>query len=355
MHRRFASALLIALLPGHVWAQSDSCFSATAISGPGVFAYNNLGATTDGAPHNACLNFGQDQIAQDVWFRWVASCDGVATVSTCDRSAADTRIAVYTPGAACPPGDQYLVTCVDDSCGLQTTVSFAAQAGQSYLIRVGNFPSSAPGAGAIEISCDGGGSICELSECQSPQDSGESFFSTGAVLRVADNVTASGAAIDRLCWWGFHVNGAPINTFRVSYYTDTGDRPGMIFASFIAGQNLAVNGPIDTGAVTLGGFAIRQYSAVHRAVPVQAGTRYWVEIVNVNASGWAWLNGAGGDNAAWQDSTPADGYETANFQPLDLALCVGYLGACPSDTNGDGFVNFADLNNVIAAFNTPCP
>lgn len=353
--RIVAVVLCLVVASTHARAQSDSCLNATTISGPGVFAYNNSGATTDGAAHNACLSFGETQIAQDVWFRWVASCDGVVTVSTCGLSAADTRLAVYTPGAICPPDDQYLVACVDDSCTLQTTVSFAAQAGQAYLLRVGNYPGSAPGAGAISVSCDGTGSVCDLSECQTPQDSGQSFFSTGAVLRVSDNITASGTAIDRLCWWGYHVNGAPINTFRVSYYTDAGGRPGTIFASFLAGQGLGVIGPVNTSAFTIGQFAIRQYGAVHRPVPVQTGERYWVEIVNVDASGWAWLNGAGGDALAWQDSTPANGYENANAHPFDLALCVGYLGSCPSDTNGDGFVNFADLNSVISAFNTPCP
>ncbi len=49
----------------------------------------------------------------------------------------------------------------------------------------------------------------------------------------------------------------------------------------------------------------------------------------------------------------------ANFEPSDAiglqALPVSAAAPCPGDTNGDGVVDFADLNTVLSAFNTAAP
>ena len=63
----------------------------------------------------------------------------------------DTALAVYD-GAPCSGGAE--LNCVDDSCALQTRLNFNAIAGSTYWIRAGNFPGSAPGPGAIEITTD---------------------------------------------------------------------------------------------------------------------------------------------------------------------------------------------------------
>ncbi|MGP1309682.1 MAG: hypothetical protein ACTS27_05740, partial [Phycisphaerales bacterium] len=36
-------------------------------------------------------------------------------------------------------------------------------------------------------------------------------------------------------------------------------------------------------------------------------------------------------------------------------VCVPSLGTCPGDSNGDGVVNFADLNEVLSEFGEDCP
>jgi hypothetical protein len=43
------------------------------------------------------------------------------------------------------------IACNDDACGLQAAVCFHATAGQQYLIRLGNFPGAAPGAGQFSV------------------------------------------------------------------------------------------------------------------------------------------------------------------------------------------------------------
>lgn len=49
------------------------------------------------------------------------------------------------------------------------------------------------------------------------------------------------------------------------------------------------------------------------------------------------------------------GYRRSSTAAADRAMCVGFESSCANDTNGDGLVNFADLNNIIGAFNMGCP
>ena len=136
--------------------ENDDCNSAAPISGTGIFAFNSIGATTDGPDHASCLFFGQSGIANDIWYCWTASCTDTVTISTCGLTGMDSKIAVYD-GCGCPVGDGNLLACNDDICGLQSTVSFSATTGNSYLIRIGNFPGASAGTGSFSIGCAGGG------------------------------------------------------------------------------------------------------------------------------------------------------------------------------------------------------
>jgi subtilisin-like proprotein convertase family protein len=136
---------------------SDACASAEAIAGSGTFNFDNSAATADGSPDALCLAFGQDNIDNDVWFCWTSDCDGLVTVQTCGLTGVDTKIAAYD-GCGCPSGSGILA-CNDDACGgaLQSSLSFTAVNGQSYLIRIGTFPGAAGGTGQFAISCQVGG------------------------------------------------------------------------------------------------------------------------------------------------------------------------------------------------------
>lgn len=134
-----ASAL--AILAGPVLAQgSDTCATAPSIMGSGPFTFDCSLATTDGAGDPACLFFGNDQIFNDVWYSWTASDSGPHTASLCGFTVGDSRIAIYDGGCG-----SAVASCDDDGCGsttpgsLVSQVSFSAVAGQSYLIRLGNF------------------------------------------------------------------------------------------------------------------------------------------------------------------------------------------------------------------------
>jgi hypothetical protein len=138
----------------------ESCIAAEAISGTGVFDFNNTTAPTDGAPSPVCSFFGQTQIDRDVWFCWTAPATPCATsyvIETCGQTSVDTKIAVYSGcSSTCPPTTP--ISCSDDDCGIvplfrQTRVVFNAVPGQSYRIRIGTFPGENGGTGTFSISC----------------------------------------------------------------------------------------------------------------------------------------------------------------------------------------------------------
>ncbi|MEK6703976.1 MAG: PPC domain-containing protein [Planctomycetota bacterium] len=127
---------------------NDNCAGFVTI-GSGVYSFNSCGCTTDGPAESACAYFGYPQVDNDFWVRWYADCNGDATVTTCG-STFDTKIAVY-PGS-CPSGPESTLACDDDSCGLQSIVTFRVVAGQPYLLRFGGF-NGAAGSGTLSISC----------------------------------------------------------------------------------------------------------------------------------------------------------------------------------------------------------
>ncbi len=130
---------------------SDDCSSPHAIAGTGSFNFDLTSATTgtQGQTELACDSFGTTGIGSDVWFAWTASGNGVASVTTCGNTLVDTKIAAYA-GTACPtPGSA--ITCNDDACGLQSTITFPVTSGATYLLQVGTFPGAATGSGTMDI------------------------------------------------------------------------------------------------------------------------------------------------------------------------------------------------------------
>lgn len=134
---------------------NDDCASALNVT-EGAYPFGTCLATTDGFGEPPCVFFGDNQVNQDVWYTYTASCTGQTTVSLCG-SDFDTKLNVYS-GAGCPLLIQNPIACADDSCGTSSLVTFSALAGQSYKIRVGGF-GAATGSGVMTItntpSCPG--------------------------------------------------------------------------------------------------------------------------------------------------------------------------------------------------------
>ena len=136
---------------------NDSCGSAQPISGFGVTAYSTVGATTDGPAAPACLFFSVSQVYNDIWYCWTATETGVAFVDLCG-STFDTKLAVYADCSPCA-GPSAVIACNDDSCGYGSKLSFAAEAGRSYTIRVGAYAATGTGTGNISV---GNGSMADI-------------------------------------------------------------------------------------------------------------------------------------------------------------------------------------------------
>jgi|GEM_PF-1662912 len=166
---------------------SDSCGAAEAISGIGSFNFSTVGATTEGPNHVACDFFGNDQIFNDVWFCWTSDVDGSVRIETCGGTSLDTKMAVYD-GCVCPPTDADLLACNDDDCSLQSGVDVTVVSGQTYLIRVGSFSSTASGSGTLTISggSTGGGGADDCSAAE--PISGEGAFDFDTTTATTDGL-----------------------------------------------------------------------------------------------------------------------------------------------------------------------
>ncbi|MFT5150117.1 MAG: hypothetical protein ACI841_000097, partial [Planctomycetota bacterium] len=114
---------------------NDNCATPDVIAGQGSFAFNTVNATTgaEGQMETNCYEFGSSAINSDVWFDWTADADGIATVTMClSGAASDTKIAAY-PSGGCPV-DGSSLACNDDTCGLQSEISFPVISGTAYLL-----------------------------------------------------------------------------------------------------------------------------------------------------------------------------------------------------------------------------
>ncbi|MCH8147819.1 MAG: hypothetical protein IH987_07470 [Planctomycetes bacterium] len=128
------------------------------ISCSGVPANDNCAmatVVTDGAPaaegDNSAASAADDAEAicsasdNDVWFQYVATCTGAATVDTAGSGQADTVLSVYD---GCGGNE---IACNDNAGGASSQVLFDVTSGQSYWIRLASI--GVPGDYALNISC----------------------------------------------------------------------------------------------------------------------------------------------------------------------------------------------------------
>ncbi len=126
---------------------NDDCADAINVT-DGAYAFSTIGATTDGWVDDGpgCTAFGYAQTGSDIWFRYVAPCNGTVEFSTCG-SGYDTRLAAY---ASCPNGPFQAISCNDDSCGTRSVLQLVTTAGADYYIRLGGY-SGAQGTGTLTV------------------------------------------------------------------------------------------------------------------------------------------------------------------------------------------------------------
>jgi len=124
-------------------------------------------ATTDGPEGGGdCADSGPENFQADVWFQYVAPCDGTMTIQMCHAGLYDSMLAVYGSNASgdvcpCPANNDQLLICNDDYCGGFGTLSGLilenVVSGACYTIRVGGWSrdgteaSSQRGTSELEI------------------------------------------------------------------------------------------------------------------------------------------------------------------------------------------------------------
>ena len=126
-------------------SSKDDCENAKAIGDVKNLAFDTSDATFDGS--------GLCMISPNIWYCYTATCSGDVTVSLAGSSY-DTMLAVYE-GCECYPTSNDMIECNDDAgSSYQSAVTFAATAGNQYLIEVGGYGSET-GEGLISINCEG--------------------------------------------------------------------------------------------------------------------------------------------------------------------------------------------------------
>ncbi|MEY2745838.1 MAG: hypothetical protein RL112_880, partial [Planctomycetota bacterium] len=139
LQRTIAAGALALSFAGSVFAQgSDSCATPQAVSGSGTFAFNGTAAASGVDAVQCASSTG------DVWFSWTAPSTYAVTIATCGGTTGDTVLSVWQ-AASCPSGSA--IACSDDGCSSQSTVTFVATSGTTYLIQISLWSSSSTGPG----------------------------------------------------------------------------------------------------------------------------------------------------------------------------------------------------------------
>ena len=134
---------------------NDNCADAPLLF-DGAVAFDTTFASKD----DSISDTGCADMEADVWYRYVAQCDGEITISVCDADY-DSVLAVYQ---GCPDGDDQAIFCNDDACGNASEITFNGSAGL-YHIRIGGKTVADQGSGMLVTTC-----VPIVSECDGDFD-----------------------------------------------------------------------------------------------------------------------------------------------------------------------------------------
>jgi hypothetical protein len=156
-----------------------------------------------------------------VWFTWTATFTGTAQVATCGVTV-DTKIAAYA-GTTCPTTGTALA-CNDDSCNLQSRISFNVTSGNSYVLQLGNYPGALGTAGNFTLNQF---VPVPIDDCQAPgtlAGPGTYAFDTTTMTNSGVQTACAGQNLDQFYTYAATTTGsATITTCGLitSPYTDS--------------------------------------------------------------------------------------------------------------------------------------
>lgn len=284
---RYSAQFLLEVLPPPA---NDTCSAPLLLEGNGPHLFDTRFASTGAEGQAETLCGALTGIARDAWYVWRAPHSGEWALSTLNASPNDTKVAVY-PASDCPSPGSALV-CNDNYMGDQSLARFQAQAGQDYLVQIGQDPTNSPAGmrGPFSFVYLGADS------CSTPQrvqgDGPHSFLtrfaSTGAEGQ-SEALCGPNTAIARDCWFewtattsglrGITVLGGSILDSKIAVYSAAGGCPAP-------GTALGCNDDLGTLAQSL-----VQFQAV-------AGQTYLVQL------GQDPTNSSTGDFGVWRVIDP---------------------------------------------------
>jgi len=301
---------------------NDLCVDAITV-GNGVTSFDTLGAGTDG-PTSFTGCGSETTLHGDVWYEYVAECDGVLTIAMCSANF-DARVRVYAglaPGS-CPTAVTPLFACVNDCGGYSDVVS----AGTRVLIRVGALSMNSFGQGSFEISVE-----CDPDEPVPPPANDlcvdaitvgngvTSFDTLGAGTDGPTSFTGCGSetTLHGDVWYEYVAECDGVLT--IAMCSANFDARVRVYAGLAPGSCPTAVTPLFACVNDCGG-----YSDV-----VSAGTRVLIRV------------GALSMNSFGQGS-----FEVS-------VECDPDVPGCPGDFDGSGVVDSSDLLVLLSAWG-PCP
>ena len=240
---------------------NDNCASATPVSdGVPAAEGDNAGAAADDA--EASCGSSDD----DVWFEYVATCTGDATVDTFGSGQGDTLLNAYD---ACSGNE---LDCDDDTGGLLSQIEFSVTMGQSYWIRVASI--GLPGDYDLNISCASApnNDDCVVAMIVTDGAPAAQGNNSGA---TADNVEATCTSSDNDVWFEYVA-------------TCTGNISADTFGSGQADTVLSLNDACGGTEIACNDDAGGSLSQISGAVT--SGQSYWIRLASVGPPGDYALN-----------------------------------------------------------------
>ncbi|MFT5732703.1 MAG: hypothetical protein ACJA2W_000885 [Planctomycetota bacterium] len=161
---------------------NDECVAAIALSNGGMEMFDNTLATNSASdPDFSCGGVAAN--ALDIWYTITPLSDSAIVVDTFG-SAFDTRLEIYSGGC----GALVSEACNDDSGSLQSMVSIAGLAGQTYHVRVAGFSGNS-----------GVGQVNAMFADMLPNDDCSGAIAVGVGSTSYSNVGATDSLVDMSC------------------------------------------------------------------------------------------------------------------------------------------------------------
>ncbi len=341
---RTAVLAVVAALPASVLAApalaqgANDCASAQRVKGYGTFAFDTNGATTDGSADALCNFFSVSQIYNDVWFSFTAPETFVVEVALCGGTSLDSKLAVYEGSTCSAP----VIACNDDSCSLQSKVSFGAQAGQTYLVRIGAYSAADFGSGSFTVS-----PLLPLADATDP--------ATG-IRYIAVNATTWNASEALAQSLGGHLVSIGSQAEQDFVHANFGNVAGADRRVWIGFSDAASEGSFvwSDGTPT-------KYTNWNPGEPNNSGgVEHYAEMLGSNGK-WNDLNDAGAGYAhiaviefpRSAPPCPADLNHSGAVDAQDIAAMLSAWGGAGGDITGDGTTNAQDIAALLSAWG-PC-